>query len=32
MKGCTELQGRYYSMPVPPNEIAALIIKIANGA
>jgi diguanylate cyclase (GGDEF)-like protein len=31
MKGCTELQGRYYSMPVPPNEIAALITKIANG-
>ena len=31
MKGCTELQGRYYSMPVPPNEILALIIKIANG-
>ena len=31
MKGCTELQGRYYSMPVPANEIPALIIKIAKG-
>ncbi len=31
MKGCTELQGRYYSMPVPANEIPDLIIKITNG-
>jgi diguanylate cyclase (GGDEF)-like protein len=31
MKGCTELQGRYYSMPVPANEIPDLILKITNG-
>jgi EAL domain-containing protein (putative c-di-GMP-specific phosphodiesterase class I) len=31
MKGCTELQGRFYSMPVPPDEIAAIIAKVASG-
>jgi diguanylate cyclase (GGDEF)-like protein len=29
LKGCSELQGRFYSMPVPANEIPALIAKIA---
>ena len=31
MKGCSELQGRYYSMPVPPEEIPGLIARLAEG-
>jgi EAL domain-containing protein (putative c-di-GMP-specific phosphodiesterase class I) len=31
-KGCSELQGRFYSMPVPANEIAALLLKLAQDA
>ena len=29
MKGCSELQGRYYSMPVPANEIKALLVRLS---
>ena len=29
MKGCSELQGRYYSMPVPASEIPNLIARMA---
>jgi EAL domain-containing protein (putative c-di-GMP-specific phosphodiesterase class I) len=32
LKGCSELQGRYYSMPVPAADIPDLIAKIAAGA
>ena len=32
MKGCSELQGRFYSMPVPAGEIAALLTKLAADA
>ena len=31
MKGCSELQGRYYSMPVPASEIPLLIARITAG-
>ncbi len=32
MKGCSELQGRFYSMPVPADEIPALLAKLAADA
>ena len=32
MKGCSELQGRFYSMPVPANEVAKLLVKLAEDA
>ena len=28
VKGCTEVQGRFYSMPVPASQVAALLNKI----
>jgi diguanylate cyclase (GGDEF)-like protein len=32
MKGCSELQGRFYSMPVPADEIPALLAKLLAAA
>jgi EAL domain-containing protein (putative c-di-GMP-specific phosphodiesterase class I) len=32
LKGCSELQGRFYSMPVPAAEIPALMEKLAKDA
>ena len=32
MKGCSELQGRFYSMPVPADEIPALLAKLLADA
>ncbi|MDE3175409.1 MAG: EAL domain-containing protein [Pseudomonadota bacterium] len=32
MKGCSELQGRFYSMPVPAGEISKLLVKLAEDA
>ncbi len=32
MKGCSELQGRYYSMPVPADEIPLLIARLTESA